>query len=376
MTVSPKSLQDYEKFLYGCRFCPMCKPAGETANVTYYESHTTRARAMLLWRVLHGMADYSDRDIELLYETTLDSVSEAWCVNHYPVSKYLLAARQALVKAGRIPDSVKVVLGQREALVTESVGKGDTVFVGADTDQTGLRDATPRYRRVMERLGIEGRLLIGSVGLVSHCLGDDMGAAAAAEPMAAEINSSPPKRIVADSQDTYYVLTRLFPEWGIPLPKGAEVLSLADYCGKKEKRAGGRDLEGKKVFVHDSRACVALAEKLPSDEVIQPGFAGPEEALGTGRVYDDLRRIIDRSGGKRVFSVWSRCMSKTSGADDGLALTYPALARRLAAYRFQQAEAAGAETVVTDSLAAVTLWETLSSDEGQGLSFAWWPELL
>jgi hypothetical protein len=322
------------------------------------------------------MADYSDRDLELLYETTLDSVSEAWCVNHYPVSKYLIAARQALVKAERIPDSVKGVLGRREALVTESVGKGDTIFVGGDTDQTGSRDHATRYRRVMERMGIEGRLLAGSIGLVAHCLGDVMGAAAAAERMAAEINVAKPKRIVADSQDTYYALTRLFPEWRISLPKGVEVVSLAEYCDKMEKRAGDRTLEGKKVFVHDSRACLALADKLPSDEVIQPGFAGPEEALGTGRVYEGVRRIVDRSGGERVFSVWSRCMSKTSGADDGLALTYPAMARRLAAYRFQQAQAAGAETVVADSLAAVTLWENLSADERKGLAFAWWPEIL
>jgi hypothetical protein len=354
----------------------MCKPAGETANVTYYESHTTRARAMLLWRVLKGMADYSERDVELLYETTLDSVSEAWCVNHYPVSKYLLAARQALVKAGRIPGSVKSVLGRKEALITDSIGKGEVVFVGADTDQTGSRDHALRYRRVMERLGIEGRLVVGSLGLVGHSLGDVEGAAAAAERMAAEINAAQPKRIVADSQDTFYALTRLFPEWGISLPGGVEVVSLAEYCSTMEKRAGARALEGKKVFVHDSRACVALADKLPSDEVIQPGFAGPEEALGTGRVYDDLRMIVDRSGGKRVFSVWSRCMSKTSGADDGLALTCPAIARRLASCRFQQAQAAGAETVVTDSLAAVTLWESLSADERKGLSFAWWPEIL
>jgi hypothetical protein len=228
----------------------------------------------------------------------------------------------------------------------------------------------------MERMGIEAKLLIGSVGLVRHCLGDVTGAAAAAERMAGEIKASQPKRIVADSQDTYYALTRLFPGWGISLPERAGVLSLAEYCGEEETRAGGRDLEGKKVFVHDSRACIALADKLPSDEVIQPGFAGPEEALGTGRVYDDVRRIVDSSGGKRVFSVWSRCMSKTSGADDGLALTYPALARRLASYRFQQAQAAGAETVVADSLAAVTLWETLSEGERYGLAFAWWPEML
>jgi hypothetical protein len=331
---------------------------------------------MLLWRVLHGMADYSERDLELLYETTLDSVSEAWCVNHYPVSEYLLAARQALVKAGQIPAPVKAVLARREPLVTDSVGKGDTVFIGGDADQIGLPDLGQRYRRVMERLGLEGNLLIGSSGLVSHCLGDPIGAAAAAERMAAEINGFQPKQIVADSQDTYYALTRLFPEWGVSLPRGVKVVSLTECCNKEEERTARRALEGKKVFVHDSRASIALADKLPSDEVIQAGFAGPEEALGTGRVYDDLRRIVDRSGGKRVFSVWSRCMSKTSGADDGLALTCPALARRLASYRFQQAQAAGAETIVTDSLAAVTLWETLSADERKGLAFAWWPEII
>ncbi|RKY01203.1 MAG: hypothetical protein DRP54_04095, partial [Spirochaetes bacterium] len=67
-----RTLEEYRKYLYGCRFCPMCKPASDVANVTFLESHTTRARAMMLWRILNGYSDFSERDVELLYQSTLD----------------------------------------------------------------------------------------------------------------------------------------------------------------------------------------------------------------------------------------------------------------------------------------------------------------
>jgi hypothetical protein len=78
----------------------MCKPAAEVANLTQLESHTTRARTMMLWRIAEGLIEWTPCEVALVYESTLDSISEAFDVFHYPVSQYMLAARADIWEAG------------------------------------------------------------------------------------------------------------------------------------------------------------------------------------------------------------------------------------------------------------------------------------
>src|SRR4051794_8047956 len=106
----PATLSRYQAGLSGCRFCPMCKVAGEVSNLTLLESHSTRARAMMLWRSRQELHSLSTRQVELLYQSTLDSISEAWCISHAPVSSYVAEARAAIFEAGLAPDSVLAAL--------------------------------------------------------------------------------------------------------------------------------------------------------------------------------------------------------------------------------------------------------------------------
>ncbi len=371
-----KTLVDYEKYLYGCRFCPMCKPCSEVGNVTYRESHTTRARAMLIWRVLHGASEYSIRDVELLYQTTLDSVSEAWCVNHYPVSGYLLAARRRIFEEGLAPEPVRSILDRLRESGFETSPGGDTVFLACETAENGYVDGRTRYRKMLERLDLDATLLIGCSGLTSFVLGDVEGARGAAERLLGELRSRGTKRIVVDGSDTFYALTRLYPELGLEPPEPAGITTLSRYCVEHAKNRKNKALNGRRVLVHDARSSFLLCDRPPTDEVIQPGFSGPEEALGTGAIYEAPRMLADSLGASRVFSIWTRGLSRSSGADDGLALTYPSLARRVAVKRFEQAEIAGADDIVTDSLAAVALWETLTPAERRGIGSVWMPELV
>ncbi len=103
-------LEAHKKGLYELRFSPMCKPAAEVANLTQLESHTTRARTMMLWRITEGHLDWDEREVELLYESTLDSISEAFDVFHYPISQYMLDARADVWEAGLAPQNVKEVV--------------------------------------------------------------------------------------------------------------------------------------------------------------------------------------------------------------------------------------------------------------------------
>jgi hypothetical protein len=107
-------LEAYQKELFEIRFSPMCKPAGEVANFTQLESHMTRARMMMLWQIVKGQITWTPRRVELVYQSTLDSISEAFDMFHYPISDFMLAARADIWEAGLTPHSVKQVVRKNE----------------------------------------------------------------------------------------------------------------------------------------------------------------------------------------------------------------------------------------------------------------------
>ena len=100
-------IEQFEKNLFGCRFCPMCKPYGEVGEIKKDEPHSTRVRGLLLWKILKGYAEYDEDVARIIYDSTLDTVSQAWCVNHYPVADIVLSARADIFNAGLAPDTVK-----------------------------------------------------------------------------------------------------------------------------------------------------------------------------------------------------------------------------------------------------------------------------
>ena len=94
-----KYLKTHIDDLYLLRFSAMCKPAGEVANLTQLESQTTRGRTLIMWRVAAGHLTWGPREVELMYQSTLDSISEAFDVFHYPISRYMLDARAEIFEA-------------------------------------------------------------------------------------------------------------------------------------------------------------------------------------------------------------------------------------------------------------------------------------
>lgn len=341
-------LKQYEDKLYGCRFCPMCKPAGEVANLTQFESHTTRAHAMMLWRTLQGVIDWTPRAVELLYQSTLDSISEAWCVSHYPVSAYVLAARAEVYAAGLAPEAV------RQALVSAPVtvdGSWDALFLASEIAEWGDEALAQPALSLLQQAGAAPRPVFAHSGALAYALGAHDLAQDQAAQVAALIRDSGAQTVIADSPQTLWALRRVYPALGVELPVGTAVVSLFEYlagalrAGKLtvKHQAGGRAL------FHDSRAAALLADALPLAETIQPGYVGDEDKLGTGAIYDAPRVLVQALGIDMLYSVWTRALSRSSGADDALWRTYPTLADGLARQRLQAARDLGANLVITDS---------------------------
>jgi len=359
----------YEQYLYGCRFCPMCKPASDTSNATFLECHSTRAHAMIIWRVSNQIKPYSDKEIELLYKTNLDSVSEAFCVDHYPVSEYMLAARQDIVEAGRVPEVVKSVLARNQRIDVESRGK--TTILSCEAADFAYEAAFERVSAIAEKLDVG--FIQGYSGASAHFLGDDRKARDLAEGLTAAIARSGVSTVLTDGPETYYALTKLYARLGVHIPENLSVRMLSSFAAEASPSNVSNKITGMKAFYHDARACWWMADTKPDEKVIMPDFFGPEKLLGTGALYDEPRGLLKDLGVKLVFSVWTRALARSMGMDEGLYLVHPQLAEKLARRRLAEIGRCGSECLVTDSFAAVVFLSIIGSD---GMNVVWLPEIL
>ena len=368
-----KKLDECEDSLYRCRFCPMCKPAAEVANLTLIESHSTRARGMMLWRIVNGFAEFTKRNVEILYQSTLDSISQAWCVNHYPVSDYTVAARAEVFKANLVPVSVKEAL-KREVTLPHSI-KSDVIFLAGEAAEFGDEAIIKPALEVLEKIGLRAETVMGLCGAAAYSLGAIEQATEQAKQVVNMISQNKVKQVIVDGPQTLWALRCIYPKLDIALPEDVKITSLTEEIllavQKGIIKISGKS--GKKIFFHDSRSACLLSDRMAADEAIQPGFKGPEEVLGAGDVYEKPRELIDILGMKRVFSVWSRSLSKSCGADDGLWLSYPEMAKSLARQRLREFNHLDAD-VVTDS---PLCQQHLSSARSEGdVKVLWLPELI
>jgi Fe-S oxidoreductase len=350
-----KPLTSYKKFLDGCRFCLLCKPVAEVANVTHIESYTTKARAMILWRVASKIAEFTPRDVELIYQGTLDSISQAWCVNHYPVSEYMVASRAEIYSKGLAPKSVQDALKQdvlRNSELEPIKVSGDVILLASEACELGERDLILPALRVLKKAGISAEPALIQSGALAYSLGDFEKALAQAKQVLDMIKNSGVNKVLVDGPKTLCAVRYIYPLLGVTLPQNIEVTSLSEEISTAVKQGTlkNNSYAGKKIIFHDSRSACHVADEMSQDQAILPDFQGPETVLGKGEVYEAPRRILDALGIKRIFSVWSRSLSKSCGVDDGLSITYPELAKELAQQSLQEAEKLGAEMIITDSL--------------------------
>ncbi len=344
-----KRLDTHKKALYELRFSPMCKPAGEVSNLTQQEGHTTRAHVIMMWRVAEDMIDWGPREAELLYESTLDSISEAFDVFHYPISRYMLDARADVWDAGLAPDCVKEVVAATSAQTVERppiVAEGEALLLASEIAQledTTLLDST---RVALLNAGVDASPWVAPSGALAYALGAHAVAKEQALKVKEGIRDSGAQTIIADGPETAWVLKNIYPEFNLGLAEDVTVRLLSEVLAEAQappKR------EVWTVFVHDSRPAYLIAEGAPDTRAILPGYFYDESIFGSGIVYEAPRHIVDSMGGQRVFGTWTRALAKSSGSDDGLWLTHPELAAGLAEQRLDYALGLGAVTLVTDS---------------------------
>ena len=375
-------LEAHKQDLYELRFSPMCKPAAEVANLTQLESHTTRARMMMMWRIAEGYLDWGNREVELLYESTLDSISEAFDVFHYPISQYMLDARADVWQANLAPEAIKRAVEASAKLsaddppdVSES---GYLVLAG----EISLLDERERYVNLLstalDRANVDALVWKAPTGALAYALGARNIARSQGEAIIQGVQASGARTVIADGPETAWALTKVFPAQGVLLPEGVRVELLSEVLSKtmepERRELGLERQELSKVFFHDSRPAYLISESPPSHLAILPGYKDDEAAFGRGTVYEAPRRLLDALGAEPVSGTWTRALSRSCGADDGLWLTHPELAAGLAAQRLGYVKQLGATMLVMDSPLCAS-WLKKNSKDGD-LEVCWLPELL
>ncbi|MCC6803310.1 MAG: (Fe-S)-binding protein [Anaerolineae bacterium] len=305
-------LADYAEKLYGCRFCPMCKPKGEVSRVTQKESHTTRGRALVLWRILSGYAQWDARAVELIYEAGLDSASGAWCVSDYPVAQYILAARREIVASGLAPSAVTTLNEQLlQTDVTADAPQASTLVYSDDASAAG--DWLPL-------LGNDAAALVsGKIGL-AYSLGLVESAQVLGQRLVQALRQSGARQILADGPMAYWALTNVLPELGLALPDGVRVTFGTAWLAEHNVAGSGQS-----VIYHDSAfyRLAALDYELPR-RVLAAGGAQVVEYFGTN----------------------SRALADDAGVEGGLHHLYPDLAAAVA--RMRLAGKPAGDLIVTD----------------------------
>jgi hypothetical protein len=169
-----KRLDTHRKALYELRFSPMCKPAGEVSNLTQQEGHTTRARVIMMWRVAEDMINWGSREAELLYESPLDSISEAFDIFRYPISRYMLDARADVWDAGLVPDCVKAVIAATSAQTVERspiVAEGEALLLPSEIAQLGDTYLLDSMRAALQNAGVDVSPWVAPSGALAYALG-------------------------------------------------------------------------------------------------------------------------------------------------------------------------------------------------------------
>ena len=329
-------INEFENYLYACRFCTMCKPFGEVSCVTKDETHSTRIRAMLLWRVATGKAPWDANISQVVYQCSLNTVNQAWCLDRVPVPRYILAAREDLCQAGFAPDVVKdysIPSGDSiaEKLAPYTNPRAEVLLYPGDALAAGDPDSAISALKLISKLGISAGLpgkLFDSGGL-AYCLGrTDLLREQASQVLGSFEGAT---LVIVDGPLSMWALSTVYSSLGVPLPPNIQFSLLTDWL--IEQRLNTR---------------LSFPEMPERVYLVGSEFSRLlKDGVGS---YESFRKLIETVPGLVLIEPVDRLeLAHSSGAGGGLHLVNSDLALAVSRQRVEEALQANACWLVTDS---------------------------
>lgn len=328
-----------------CRFCPMCYAGDRLAQAVGRESYAPRGRAAILFAMERGLLQADASVADIMYTTLNDGLLRQWCVGNYDHEELVLDARARLFVAGLAPeeisrhlDAARAALGRPSEAGAALKAAGVAVEPRADvlllTDCLG--HGTPEATRG-EAL-TAGRLLnaakvpftvlptLTSCGWPFYQGGDLEGAKRCSVALADAIRQTGATTILTVDADCLRMLQTRTRRFGGDLAGKRAVhvtAALAEWFESGRLRA--RKALARRVTYHDPCALARYCDEVES----------PRRVLG--HVVEGTLLEMETHGR------WANCC----GGGGLLPVHRPDLTAAVAARRFAEAAATGADVVAT-----------------------------
>ena len=334
-----------------CRFCFMCRHVCTVGMASGWESDTPRGKALLLFKVLRGHAEYNDDLVRTIYRCCLCGMCQSWCKGDYTLPEAVLLARGDIVSQGKEPEAARQIkqhllqtgnpfglpAGERFQSL-EYTGKPGTqepqqtaevlYYVGCDTAYQRPEIANA-FIRILSHSGVNFTLLSDetSTGKPLTTLGYRDEAKQVAETLAAKIKATGCRVLVTTCPSSFDALKNDYLAMGVDLG-GIEVLHASQYLERlvTEGKLAPQNRNERTVTVHDS------------------------DRLGRfNAIYDAPRHMLQAVPGVELTEMsWTRDTAHSCGETAGvLRLLDPELSRTLAERLLAEANSTGAQVLAT-----------------------------
>jgi Fe-S oxidoreductase len=274
--------------LKSCRFCPMCRHVCPSGSISNVESDFPRGRAMILFGIHKGRAQYDEDRAEALYNCFLCGCCWAHCESHYDLPKLIKASRVDMVNLGAAPKEVYEIRDsmlefknpysvKKEPYDTQGkIKKGARYlyYMGFEVNYLdhGIADAAVK---VLDYIEADYSLIEneGDCGKVFSLLGFTDDAARAAKDLFMQIKEMQPSKIIVSDPLSY-------------------------DCLKNDLKLLGYSLEPDIEVLHISQVITQNIDKLKIN--MQPGKVSLVDSEYLGRfngIYEEPRALLKRAAG-------------------------------------------------------------------------------
>jgi Fe-S oxidoreductase len=328
-----------------CKHCFMCRHACPTFLATKLDSHTPRGYALLLSEIDHGYQSWTPAIIDRFYQCSRCGLCREDCAYHWAEDDVVRNAREEIVAGGRAPGRVTGIAesiaarhspygGKTDSWIPPSAASGRKraeilYFAGCAT-----RQSHPEIARAVEKimgiLGADWTVLgdEGCCGASLFDLGFTEGARQASRRFIGKLKESRARLLLTGCAHCYRAFTELYPQWGVPVPEGVQVMHVSQYL-LHQLRKGGL--------------------KIPAP--LKLGTASYHDPCQLGRKageYDAPRQLISMILGAPPRELFhSREKAECCGAGSSMFLTDPHITRKVARVRIQAMRQAGSDVVIT-----------------------------
>jgi len=332
-----------------CARCmKMCRHVCTTHVVTRNEADTPNERCGTAYRALQRGHFLPDEVPYMFEKCAVCGLCLEWCETHWDAGEVMVAARADIVDQGLAPQAAlemnKAIVEQGNPygqppeerfapvadLIHDLPDQADVLyFLGCDTLYRQPEIAVAAMK-VMQAAGVDFTVLKDAercCGEPQRLLGFWDAARETARHNAASIEKCAAKRVVFTCPSCLKVVKTFYPEWGVSLPEGIELLHMTQFLQEllaEDKITLSHEVV-KRVTYHDS---CDLGRRLG--------------------IYDAPRAVIQALPGAQFAELQlNRSKSNCCGAGGGLEATNPALVIEASKSVIKMARDVSAEILIT-----------------------------